>query len=744
MRIKSKLMLLLALPLLGLIIISTKAMLTDYSKVQELQKLSVGVELSVKLSKLVHETQKERGATAGFIGSKGVKFRDKLPQQRVNTDKRIKELKSFLAQNDISNIDTNINSLIGNLLSNLSNISNIRSQVDSLSIQLGSALKYYTSTNGKMLIAVSNILKISQSADISVKLNAYSNFLLSKERAGIERAVGTGTIVKDKFTPAMKTKFIKLISAQDSYMSNFLIFASNDANAFYNNTLQGKSVDEVNRIRTILIAKNSDFKTDSGYWFGMITQKINKLKQIDDFLAKELQTTIDTNLSDTKSSMIFFIIINIIGIIAVIIIATIILRDIFAKLTNLNGAVENLLTSKDTSSRIEVSSNDEIGVISTNFNDYLQTIQDGIDEDNKLIDSAKSTMQRVSKGWYSETISGHTSNKSLEEFKDTVNDMINATKQHFADVNTILEQYASYDYRNELMLDDIEKGGVFELLVIDINKLRDAITKMLVENKQNGLTLDNSSDILLTNVDKLNNNSNAAATSLEETAAALEEITSNISNNTTNVVKMAGYAKSLTTSANEGQELATQTTKAMDEIDTEVNAINEAISVIDQIAFQTNILSLNAAVEAATAGEAGKGFAVVAQEVRNLASRSAEAANEIKALVSNAKDKADSGKSISNKMIEGYNGLNNNISKTINLIQDVEMASKEQQSGIVQINDTVNQLDQQTQQNAMIASQTHDVAVQTDTIAKLVVSNANEKEFNGKSSVKAKDMGNIK
>jgi len=200
---------------------------------------------------------------------------------------------------------------------------------------------------------------------------------------------------------------------------------------------------------------------------------------------------------------------------------------------------------------------------------------------------------------------------------------------------------------------------------------------------------------------------------------------------------MAEFASQVTVSVSTGQNLANQTTIAMDEINTEVTAINDAISVIDQIAFQTNILSLNAAVEAATAGEAGKGFAVVAQEVRNLASRSADAANEIKALVQNATNKANNGKSIADEMINGYTGLNGNITKTIELISDVEIASKEQLIGIEQINDTVNQLDKQTQQNAHIASQTHDVAVQTDNIAKLVVANADEKEFNGKNSIKA-------
>ncbi len=364
-------------------------------------------------------------------------------------------------------------------------------------------------------------------------------------------------------------------------------------------------------------------------------------------------------------------------------------------------------------------------------------------EDAVLVDEAQLVINRVKNGWYSEKISGHTSNKSLEQFKDNVNDMIEATKEHFEDVNKILDQYAQLDYRNKLVLNNIEEGGVFELLVKDVNKLSDAITTTLIENKSNGLTLQNSSDILLTNVSTLSSASNQTAASLEETAAALEEMTSNILNNTENVVKMSGYANNLTISANEGQSLARETTAAMTEIDEQVNAINEAISVIDQIAFQTNILSLNAAVEAATAGEAGKGFAVVAQEVRNLASRSAEAANEIKALVTNATTKANDGKQIANKMIAGYEGLNENITKTIELITDVESASKEQSHAIEQINNAVTQLDKQTQQNASVANATKDVAVQTQRISYDIVKDADEKEFIGKDSVEAKkDVSN--
>lgn len=231
-------------------------------------------------------------------------------------------------------------------------------------------------------------------------------------------------------------------------------------------------------------------------------------------------------------------------------------------------------------------------------------------------------------------------------------------------------------------------------------------------------------------IKEFSNKANEQAASLEEIAASIEEITSTARSNAENSVKMAELGQIVKNSVNNGQNLASQTTNSMDEINNEVLAINEAITVIDQIAFQTNILSLNAAVEAATAGEAGKGFAVVAQEVRNLASRSAEAAKEIKNLVQNATTKASNGKQISDEMIKGYEDLNVHITQTIEIIDSVSMSSKEQISGIEQINNTISSLDRATQENVSEMNNISSLTNETLTIAHSLVSDAKIKKFN--------------
>ncbi|MDY0322332.1 MAG: methyl-accepting chemotaxis protein [Arcobacteraceae bacterium] len=382
---------------------------------------------------------------------------------------------------------------------------------------------------------------------------------------------------------------------------------------------------------------------------------------------------------------------------------------------------------------IVIKSKDEFGEMADLVNTNVSQIQAGLNQDAKAVENTLSEVERAKAGYLDIKITETPNNPQLLQLRDALNSMASGIKSNIDNIQVVLGEFAKYNFTAKVDAKNMQ--GDIANLIKNVNFLSDEISNLLKQSLSVGKTLDVASDNLIKNVDILSKSSNEAAAALEETAAALEEITSTVVNNANNVVQMSKYSTEVTNSAKKGQELARSTTTAMDEITAQVSLINEAITVIDQIAFQTNILSLNAAVEAATAGEAGKGFAVVAQEVRNLASRSAEAAKEIKTIVENATNKANQGKTISNEMIKGYEELLENISKTTEMITEISNASKEQEAGITQINDAVTGLDQQTQQNASIASQTRDIALETDVIAKEIVNDVMKKEFIGKNDV---------
>ncbi len=354
----------------------------------------------------------------------------------------------------------------------------------------------------------------------------------------------------------------------------------------------------------------------------------------------------------------------------------------------------------------------------------------GYIEDGKVIENVDEVIDKIAQGFYVYKIEKTSSNPQIQRLRDSINHMIERTNENLVSLNNTLIEYGNSNFKDvDSKLDTTKVNGVMSSLATSTQLIGHTVSEFLSMIVATGTKLNNDTAVLSKSAKELSTSANEQAASLEQTAAAVEQITGIIKQSVQKTSQMSVLALELQKSSKEGETLASRTNQAMDEINKEVSSINEAIEVIDQIAFQTNILSLNAAVEAATAGEAGKGFAVVAQEVRNLASRSAEAAKEIKNIVEIATSKANEGKGIANSMKDGYTDLNKKINETIILIEDVSKGSKEEEVGILQINDTINVLDSVTQVNANSSRIISNLATEASSLSNNLLKIADRAKF---------------
>lgn len=325
-----------------------------------------------------------------------------------------------------------------------------------------------------------------------------------------------------------------------------------------------------------------------------------------------------------------------------------------------------------------------------------RTIEVGVESDvNTLVEAAAA-------GDFSERIKTEGKDGFFLKLAEGLNVLVATAEKGLNDVARVLGAISKGDLTERI---DAEYSGTFGDLKNYCNETTSNLTSMLGEIRTAADTIFTaSSEIAQGNAD-LSSRTEQQAANLEETASSMEELTSTVKLNADNAKQANVLAEQASTVAIDGGTLIQQVVTTMNAINESARKISDIIGVIDGIAFQTNILALNAAVEAARAGDQGRGFAVVASEVRTLAQRSANAAKDIKALISDSVQKIDNGNQLVGKSGDTMKEIVNAIKRVNDIMAEIAAASAEQSTGIEEVSTAVSQMDEMTQQNAALVEE---------------------------------------
>lgn len=571
LKIRTRIALTLLLPILGLLIFSGSLILSKRQTAAETSSLYNLASLGPTVSALVHELQKERGASAVFIGSKGAKMRAELPAQIQATDIKREVLLSTLDQFDAKLYGDVFVKKITTARKILGQIDGVRSNVNKLAISVPQMAGYFTPTIAKLLSIVEEMVVLSTDAKTTSAITAYVSFLQSKERSGIERAMGGGGFGAGKFQPNIFMKFVGLIDQQAAFFSVFQINATDEQKVFLENTVQGKDVDEVNRMRKIVkdSLKTGDLQGITGpHWFSTITKKINLLKIVEDKIAADLIALVDSTSQAAQSAFMILLVVTLALLAVTIGFVFYIVRGITGPILNMTHVMAELADGKSDTEVPARGQKDEVGQMSN----AVQVFKDNMIENERLA-------------------AEHKVNREAREARaDKLEDLTNA----FGDnVTTVLDSVVRSTQTME--------------------QTAQSMSSIAEQSTQQSAMVANASEEASVNVQTV-------ATASEELAASITEISRQVSQSTS----IAGTAVVEVKDTNDKiQGLAEA-----------ANKIGEVVAMITDIADQTNLLALNATIEAARAGDAGKGFAVVASEVKNLANQTAKATEEISTQIS--------------------------------------------------------------------------------------------------------------
>ena len=716
------------LPLLAFAGFAAKGLFEKWSTYQSVGRVAVVIETVPSVSNLVHQLQRERGASATFVASKGQTLGDVMRNQRTATDKAVAEWQKQVSDIDASTLGPGFGRALDQVKPAVADISNVRRDIDALSITGPKAVTYFSSTIANLIGLIEAAGELSDDLRINQRSRAFVAIVKRKELAGQERATASGAFAAGEFAPDVHRNFLRLLALQEAQMSAFEKDATKAEIDAVAGVLKGAVVDELGRMRAIAAAAPFDkaaVKTVAAPdWFSTITQYIDLLKAAEDRVAAEFLSATHAVADEDRSAFYGIAAVSTAVLLLVLAMTIVVVRSITRPISRLLPTMSELAKGNHGVEVADTERGDEIGEMAKAVlvfreagreNTRLQaqtkeqesrSLRERAAAEAKImadLDAAVGGLVKAAMaGDFSQRVPLEGKQGTIRNLADAMNTMCENMGKVMNDLVTMLSSLAEGDLMQRI---SGSYQGMFGTL-----KDRANTTAETLSSTVSGITaavkeVTNAAAEISTSTTDLSQRTEEQAASLEETSASMEEMSGTVKSNAENAQRANQLAAGAREVADRGTAVVADTVEAMGRIEKSSSKITAIIGVIDEIARQINLLALNAAVEAARAGEAGRGFAVVASEVRSLAQRSSQAAKDISDLISNSSAQVKDGADLVNRTGESLKEIVDAIRKVADIVGHIATASAEQSTGIDQINKALTQMDEVTQQNSALVEE---------------------------------------
>ncbi|MBA4382709.1 MAG: chemotaxis protein [Sideroxydans sp.] len=643
--ISQRLVLLVAVPLVALTTLAGLLINQAYTTYQNSIQTHQLMSLSVNAGNLIHTLQIERGATVGFLQSKGQKFSDVLPGLRTKTDERVALFVKDVDAIDLSQMPK-LADAISKVKDTVNNVAGIRQRASDLSLTVPEGVAYYSGGITQLIDVMSGGVALNRDASISQQMIAYLSFVRAKENAGQERALATAAFAANKMEPAQYRAILTKINHQEAYLNDFRSIANSESKASLVAVLESSAAKEVATYRDTLISKSAegDFGVEPTQWFKTITTKIDGLHATEELITNQINSDAAVLQQSSRIQLIAVLLGGLVAILLTVAVSYWVAKSIATPLNEMVSFTERAIVNNDFSGKVPEHGASE--VIRTG-----KALNQLIDKFRKIILDTKKSSEQI-------TVAAHALAVSSNEVKE----------------NSIVQSSAA-----ESVAAAVEESSV--------------------------------------SISETSNSAQAAA-ELVTNARADSENAGKIMQET--VFKMNDVAKLIRASGD-----------SVHHLDESSQKIGHIVQVIKEIADQTNLLALNAAIEAARAGEQGRGFAVVADEVRKLAERTGLATGEIGALIKAIQDdiggtvvsmqqanlNAASSLELVNKSANALQKIDKDDIEVSNDVMSISNALAEQDAAIRQIAVNIEQIAQMTESNNNASTANNTTASELDGLA---------------------------